>query len=204
MALSASSLAQPKGATGVLVLADGTVVWGKGFGATGSAVGEVCFNTAMTGYQEVMTDPSYAAQIVTFTFPHIGNVGANAEDVESQVEGAVGCVVREEVTRHSSFRAEREFVEWLVHNGKIGLSGVDTRALTRRIRTGGAPNAVIAHDPHGAFDIPAMLRRAQEWSGLEGLDLAKVVSREKHEGWEGGPWQLGQGYGPAVADDRPH
>ncbi len=204
MALSASLPAQPKGATGVLVLADGTVIWGKGFGATGSAVGEVCFNTAMTGYQEVLTDPSYAAQIVTFTFPHIGNVGTNAEDVESNVEGAVGCVVREEVTRHSNFRAERELVEWMSEQGKIGLSGVDTRALTRRIRTGGAPNAVIAHDKQGQFDLPALLKQAQEWPGLEGMDLAKVVSREKHEGWEGGPWALGQGYANSQGDDRPH
>src|SRR5690606_12678135 len=204
MALSASLPAQPKGATGVLVLADGTVIWGKGFGATGSAVGEVCFNTAMTGYQEVLTDPSYAAQIVTFTFPHIGNVGTNAEDVESNVEGAVGCVVREEVTRHSNFRAERELVEWMTEQGKIGLSGVDTRALTRRIRTGGAPNAVIAHDKQGQFDLPALLKQAQEWPGLEGMDLAKVVSREKHEGWEGGPWALGQGYASSQGDDRPH
>jgi len=194
MALSATTPAQPNGATGVLVLADGTVIWGKGFGATGHAVGELCFNTAMTGYQEVMTDPSYAAQIVTFTFPHIGNVGANSEDVESRVEGAVGCVVREEVTRHSNFRAEREFAEWMAENGKIGLSGVDTRALTRRIRTGGAPNAVIAHDKQGQFDIPALLKVAREWPGLEGLDLASVVTRDKHEGWEGGPWKLGQGY----------
>jgi carbamoyl-phosphate synthase small subunit len=194
MALSAPSPAQPKGATGVLVLADGTVVWGKGFGAAGNAVGEVCFNTAMTGYQEILTDPSYAAQIVTFTFPHIGNVGANADDVESDVEGAVGCVVREDVTRHSSFRAEREFVQWMQDQGKIGLSGIDTRALTRRIRLNGAPNAVIAHDPKGQFDIPALLKRAQEWPGLEGMDLARIVSREKHEGWEGGPWRLGEGY----------
>ena len=204
MALSAPSPAQPKGATGILVLADGTVIWGKGFGATGSAVGEVCFNTAMTGYQEALTDPSYAAQIITFTFPHIGNVGANAEDVESHVEAAVGCVVREEVTRHSSFRAEREFVQWMQDQGKIGLSGVDTRALTRRIRVGGAPNAVIAHDPKGRFDIPAMLKWAQEWPGLEGMDLARRVSREKHEGWEGGPWRLGQGYGRAPRDAKPH
>src|SRR5690606_9387679 len=194
MALSATTPAQPNGATGVLVLADGTVIWGKGFGATGHAVGELCFNTAMTGYQEVMTDPSYAAQIVTFPFPHIGNVGANAEDIESRVEGAVGCVVREEVTRHSSFRAEREFVEWMAENGKIGLSGVDTRALTRRIRTNGAPNTVIAHDKQGRFDIPALLKQAQEWSGLEGLDLAKAVTRDKHDGWEGGPGTLGRGY----------
>ena len=122
MADPANTPAQPDGATGVLVLADGTVIWGKGFGATGSAVGEVCFNTAMTGYQEVMTDPSYAAQIVTFTFPHIGNVGANAEDIESIVEGAVGCVVRQTVTPHSSFRAEQEFGDWLAAKGKIGLS----------------------------------------------------------------------------------
>src|SRR5262245_26724351 len=181
MALSAPSPAQPKGATGVLVLADGSVIWGRGFGATGQAVGEVCFNTAMTGYQEVLTDPSYAAQIVTFTFPHIGNVGANAEDVESGVEGAVGCVVREEVTHRSNFRAEREFAEWLEAQGKIGLSGVDTRALTRRIRILGAPNAVIAHDPKGKFDIPALLKRAQDWPGLEGMDLARRVSREKQE-----------------------
>jgi carbamoyl-phosphate synthase small subunit len=204
MALSAPSPAQPKGATGVLVLADGTVVWGKGFGATGEAVGEVCFNTAMTGYQEVMTDPSYAAQIVTFTFPHIGNVGTNPQDVESQVEGAVGCIVREEVTRHSSFRAESEFVDWMKAQGKIGLSGIDTRALTRRIRVLGAPNAVIAHDPEGRFDVPALLKRAQDWPGLEGMDLARRVSREKHEGWQGGPWKLGQGYSSMPDDKRPH
>ena len=204
MALSAPSPAQPKGATGVLVLADGTVVWGKGFGAIGHAVGEVCFNTAMTGYQEVMTDPSYAAQIVTFTFPHIGNVGTNPQDIESQVEGAVGCVVREDVTRHSSFRAESEFADWMAAQGKIGLSGIDTRALTRRIRVLGAPNAVIAHDPKGKFDIPALLKRAQEWPGLEGMDLARRVSREKHEDWQGGPWKLGHGYAEAPWDKRPH
>ena len=194
MALSVSTPAQPKSATGVLVLADGTVLWGKGFGAAGAAVGEVCFNTAMTGYQEVMTDPSYAGQIVTFTFPHIGNVGANAEDIESVVEGAVGCVVREEVTRFSSFRATSEFGDWLAAVGKIGLSGIDTRALTRRIRLLGAPNAVIAHDAKGKFDIPALLKRAQDWPGLEGMDLAQRVSRDVNEGWEGGPWALGQGY----------
>ncbi|WP_347303820.1 glutamine-hydrolyzing carbamoyl-phosphate synthase small subunit [Croceibacterium sp. TMG7-5b_MA50] len=195
MAFSASSAAPPAGATGVLVLADGTVVWGKGFGHVGHAVGEVCFNTAMTGYQEVLTDPSYAAQIVTFTFPHIGNVGTNEEDIESEVEGAVGCIVREEVTAHSSFRATREFDEWMAGHLKIGLSGVDTRALTRRIRVAGAPNAVIAHSPKSEFDIPALLRMAQDWPGLEGMDLAKTVSREKHHGWEGGPWELGKGYG---------
>ena len=204
MADPASSHAPPKGATGVLVFADGTIVWGKGFGHIGSAVGEVCFNTAMTGYQEVMTDPSYAGQIVTFTFPHIGNVGANAEDVESNVEGAVGCIVREDPTQPSNFRAERGFEDWLKGHLKIGLAGIDTRALTRRIRLNGAPNAVIAHEPHGRFNIPALLKRAKEWPGLEGMDLAQRVSREKHHGWEGGPWKLGTGYGRAPRDAKPH
>jgi len=140
MADPASSLApKPNGATGVLVLADGSVAWGYGFGAVGSAVGEVCFNTAMTGYQEVMTDPSYSAQIVTFTFPHIGNVGVNDEDLEAKIDGAIGCVVREDVTAPSNFRARGEFGAWLAGKGKIGLAGIDTRALTRRIRLVGAP-----------------------------------------------------------------
>ena len=203
MALSASSHAQPSGATGVLVLGDGTVIWGKGFGATGSAVGEVCFNTAMTGYQEVMTDPSYDSQIVTFTFPHIGNVGANEEDHESRGLGAVGCVVRQEVTPHSNFRAQNEFVEWMKDHGKIGLSGVDTRALTRLIRMAGAPNAVIAHSPRGEFDLPALKAQAAEWSGLEGLDLVPGVTREGNEDWTGGHWQLGFGYGEGKAT-KPH
>jgi carbamoyl-phosphate synthase small subunit len=194
MADAASSHAPPKGATGVLVLADGTAIWGEGFGATGSAVGEVCFNTAMTGYQEVMTDPSYAAQIVTFTFPHIGNVGVNDEDLESRVDGAVGCVVRESVTAPSNFRARGAFGEWLAARGKIGLAGVDTRALTRRIRLSGAPNAVIAHEPSGQFDLAALAKRAADWPGLEGMDLARVVSREQPENWEGGVWTLGKGY----------
>ncbi|GAA4643869.1 glutamine-hydrolyzing carbamoyl-phosphate synthase small subunit [Pontixanthobacter gangjinensis] len=204
MAHAASTPAQPKDATGVLVLADGSVVWGRGFGAAGDAVGEVCFNTAMTGYQEVMTDPSYAAQIVTFTFPHIGNVGANAEDVEGKVESAVGCVVREDITAPANFRAEQTFNEWMEAKGKIGISGVDTRALTRRIRKSGAPNAVIAHSPEGKFDIPALLKRAQEWAGLEGMDLSQRVTRHQDENWEGGSWTLGNGYGRSSRDAIPH
>ncbi|WBY15676.1 glutamine-hydrolyzing carbamoyl-phosphate synthase small subunit [Erythrobacteraceae bacterium WH01K] len=196
--------AQPKGATGLLLLADGTALWGHGFGHIGSAVGEVCFNTAMTGYQEVMTDPSYAAQIVTFTFPHIGNVGSNAEDIESRVEAAVGCIVRENVTPDSNFRSKQLFDEWMRENGKIGLSGIDTRALTRYIRLNGAPNAVIAHEPHGQFDLPALLKRAQDWAGLEGMDLAGRVSRKKQEDWEGGWWSLGKGYGRASRQAKPH
>lgn len=205
MADAAYTLApKPEGATGVLVLSDGHVVWGRGFGAVGEAVGEVCFNTAMTGYQEVMTDPSYAGQIVTFTFPHIGNVGVNDEDLESKVDGAVGCVVREDVTLPSNFRSVGEFGDWLALKGKVGLAGVDTRALTRRIRLQGAPNAVIAHNPEGEFDIPALIQRAQEWPGLEGMDLAKIVSREIQEGWEGSTWELGQGFGNGEGETRPH
>jgi carbamoyl-phosphate synthase small subunit len=195
---------QPKGATGVLVLADGHVAWGRGFGAIGQSVGEVCFNTSMTGYQEIMTDPSYAAQIVTFTFPHIGNVGVNDEDLESQVDGAIGCVVREDVTAPSSFRSRGLFGDWLRAKGKIGLAGIDTRALTRRIRQSGAPNAVIAHDPDGKFDIKALIKRARDWPGLEGMDLARVVSRTDQEGWEGGVWTLGQGFARSPRDARPH
>jgi carbamoyl-phosphate synthase small subunit len=204
MADPASSHApQPEGATGVLVLDDGTVIWGRGFGALGDAVGEVCFNTAMTGYQEVMTDPSYAAQIVTFTFPHIGNVGVNDEDLESHVESAVGCVVREDVTLASNFRSRGEFGDWLKAQGKIGLAGVDTRALTRRIRLKGPPNAVIAHDPKGDFDIAELLKKAQDWPGLEGMDLARIVTREGEEDWQTGAWSLGKGYDDSPAEG-PH
>ena len=195
---------QPAGATGVLVLADGHVAWGKGFGAEGAAVGEVCFNTSITGYEEIMTDPSYAGQVVTFTFPHIGNVGVNEEDVESHVEGAVGCVVREDVTAPSNFRSSGTFEDWLAAKGKIGLAGVDTRALTRRIRLSGAPNAVIAHSKDGKFNLPELLKRAQDWPGLEGMDLARVVSRPASEEWEGGTWTLGKGYARSPRSERPH
>src|SRR5687767_5498246 len=166
----ANTTPAPNGATGVLVLADGSVIWGRGFGAEGQAVGELCFNTAMTGYQEVMTDPSYAKQIVTFTFPHIGNVGANHEDLEADNPWALGCVVRQDVTAPSNFRAALGFAEWLRANGRIGLAGVDTRALTRKIRREGALNGVIAHRADGRFDVDALLRKAREWPGLEGMD----------------------------------
>jgi carbamoyl-phosphate synthase small subunit len=184
----------PKGATGVLVLADGSAIWGRGFGAEGEAVGEVCFNTAMTGYQEVMTDPSYASQIVAFTFPHIGNVGANFEDLEADNPWALGCVVREDVTEPSNYRSAMRFDEWMRSNGRIGLSGVDTRALTRLIREKGAPNGVIAHSADGRFDVDALVRKAQEWPGLEGMDLAKEVSCRQKYRWSGGRWTPGRGY----------
>jgi carbamoyl-phosphate synthase small subunit len=186
------------------VLADGHVAWGRGFGATGSAVGEVCFNTAMTGYQEVMTDPSYAGQIVTFTFPHIGNVGVNDEDLESHVNGAVGCLVREDVTEPSNFRSEGGLGAWLKSKGKIGISGIDTRALTRRIRMSGAPNAVIAYDPNGKFDLPQLIARARDWPGLKGMDLAKTVTRKGNEEWEGSTWALGKGFGHSPQSPLPH
>ena len=181
-------------ATGILVLADGTAIRGRGFGAEGVAVGEVCFNTAMTGYQEVMTDPSYAAQIIAFTFPHIGNVGTNPEDIEATNPHAVGCVVREDVTAPSNWRATGGFDTWLRTNGRIGLSGVDTRALTRRIRELGPPNAVIAHRKDGVFDVDELVALARDWPGLEGTDLAKPVSTLQTYKWDEGRWTLGQGY----------
>ncbi|WP_293881497.1 glutamine-hydrolyzing carbamoyl-phosphate synthase small subunit, partial [Sphingomonas sp.] len=192
-------------ATGILVLADGTVIHGRGFGAEGSAVGEVCFNTAMTGYQEVMTDPSYAGQMVTFTFPHIGNVGSNPEDLEATNPHALGCIVREDVTAPSNFRSTSHFDQWMKINGRIGLAGVDTRALTRRIREAGAPNAVIAHSAKGDFDVPALLAQARAWSGLEGIDLAKQVSTLQTYAWDEGLWTLGQGYATGHASEgKPH
>ncbi|MGV1683935.1 glutamine-hydrolyzing carbamoyl-phosphate synthase small subunit [Sphingopyxis sp. NJF-3] len=191
---SVASKTQPSGATGVLVLADGTILWGIGYGAAGAGVGEICFNTSMTGYQEILTDPSYAGQIITFTFPHIGNVGANPEDMERGVHGALGCITRELPTQPSNFRSVQTLPEWMIEQGVIGLAGLDTRALTRRIRGLGAPNGVIAHSPDGKFDIDELLAMARGWSGLEGLDLAKEVSRTDTGEWDAGTWELGKGY----------
>ncbi len=188
-----TSTRAPTGATGVLVLASGEVIWGRGFGASGQAVGEVCFNTAMTGYQEVMTDPSYAGQILNFTFPHIGNVGANIEDHEAVNAHALGCVTAQDVTNPSNFRSTQHFDAWMKANGRIGLSGVDTRALTRLIRQAGAPNAVIAHAPDGVFDVAGMLARAKAWAGLEGMDLARDVTTLQSYGWDQGLWRLPKG-----------
>ncbi len=192
----------PEGATGVLVLANGEVAWGRGFGAEGAAVGEVCFHTAMTGYQEIMTDPSFAGQIITFTFPHIGNVGANPDDVEADNPHALAMIVREDPTAPSNFRAMENLDGWMKRHTRIGLAGIDTRALTRRIRSGGAPNGVVAHSPTGDFDLDALLKMARGWPGLEGMDLAKDVTRETHGSWAGGIWRLGFGYDEA-SDTRP-
>ncbi len=185
---------QPEGATGVIVFADGRTIWGRGFGGEGQVVGELCFHTAMTGYQEIMTDPSFARQIIAFTFPHIGNVGANEEDVEAGEAHALGCLVREAVTSPSNFRAQMDFPSWMAATGRIGISGVDTRALTRLVRREGPPTIAIAHNAAGKFDLVALRQMAAEWPGLEGMDLAKEVSREQLEVWSGGKWRLGEGY----------
>jgi carbamoyl-phosphate synthase small subunit len=185
----------PPGATGCVVLADGTVFWGRGLGAAGHAAGEVCFNTSMTGYQEILTDPSYAGQIITFTFPHVGNVGANTEDLETTTPAARGLILRADVTDPSNWRSERDLDDWLKSFDLVGISGVDTRRLTRRIRDGGAPNGVIAHAPDGLFDMPALLAAARAWPGLEGMDLAKAVSCRQTYSWSETRWALGAGYG---------
>ena len=181
--------------TGLLVLENGTILEGTGFGAGGHAVGEVCFNTAMTGYQEVLTDPSYAGQIITFTFPHIGNVGTNDEDVESQAPAARGLIVRDDVTAPANFRSAGTLQDWAAGRGIVGLSGIDTRALTRMIRAGGAPKGVIAHDPDGRFDREALLAAARDWPGLEGMELAKDVTCTAPYDWTATRWRLDGGYG---------
>jgi carbamoyl-phosphate synthase small subunit len=185
--------------TALLVLADGTVLEGFGLGAAGHAVGEVCFNTAMTGYQEILTDPSYAGQIITFTFPHIGNVGTNDEDIETlnlaATPGACGAILRTDITQPSNFRASKHLDQWLKSRGVIGLCGIDTRALTVLIRENGMPNAVIAHDPNGKFDLEALKKQAREWPGLVGMDLVPKVTSAQCFTWDETPWQWGKGYG---------
>lgn len=185
--------------TALLVLADGTVLEGVGLGAVGSAVGEVCFNTAMTGYEEILTDPSYAGQLITFTFPHIGNVGTNEEDIETlnmaSVPGARGVILRADITEPSNFRATRHLDAWLKARGIVGLAGIDTRALTALIRTKGMPNGVIAHNANGVFDLDALKKEAREWPGLEGMDLVPMVTSGQRFTWDETEWQWGKGYG---------
>ncbi len=185
--------------TARLVLADGTVIAGTGLGATGSAVGEVCFNTAMTGYQEILTDPSYAGQIITFTFPHIGNVGANNEDTETSNlaarSGVRGCILRAQVTEPSSYRSAEHLDRWLKARGIIAISGVDTRALTARIREKGMPNGVIAHEPSGRFDLDKLKAEAAAWPGLDGMDLVPEVTSGQSYTWDEMRWVWGKGYG---------
>jgi carbamoyl-phosphate synthase small subunit len=193
---------RPPAATAALVLADGSVFWGRGLGAPGRSVGELCFNTSMTGYQEIMTDPSYAAQIITFTFPHIGNVGANPEDIEAATPVARGCVLAREATQPSNWRAALHFSEWLRRHGLPCIAGVDTRRLTRRVRDAGAPNAVLVHAPDGALDLDAAEAEARAWPGLEGMDLAKEVTCRQTYLWEETLWRMGRGYGQLQAPKR--
>ncbi len=185
--------------TALLVLADGTVLEGFGLGAAGTAVGEVCFNTAMTGYEEILTDPSYAGQIITFTFPHIGNVGTNDEDIEAlnmaATPGARGVVLRAPITDPSNYRAARHLDQWLKARGIVGMSGIDTRALTALIRSKGMPNAVIAHSADGEFDLAALKQQAREWPGLVGMDLVPMVTSAQRFTWDETEWQWQDGYG---------
>ncbi|MDT3683489.1 MAG: glutamine-hydrolyzing carbamoyl-phosphate synthase small subunit [Pseudorhodoplanes sp.] len=192
-----SAWSEPK-ATALLVLADGTILEGFGFGATGSAVGEVCFNTAMTGYEEILTDPSYAGQIITFTFPHIGNVGTNEDDIETvnmaATPGARGVILNAQITDPSNYRATRHLDQWLKARGIVGLCGLDTRALTALIREKGMPNAVIAHEPSGKFDIETLKTEAREWPGLVGMDLVPMVTTGQRFTWDEKPWDMTNGY----------
>ena len=186
--------------TACLALADGSLFYGKGFGATGETVAELCFNTAMTGYQEIMTDPSYAGQVVTFTFPHVGNVGVTPEDDETAEPVAAGMVVKWDPTEPSNWRASEDLVAWLARRGRIGIGGVDTRRLTRAIRQQGAPHVALAHDPNGNFDIAALVARARAWSGLVGLDLAKDVTCAQSYRWDETRWAWPDGYGKRQGD----
>jgi carbamoyl-phosphate synthase small subunit len=193
------------GATGVLALADGTILQGIGVGAVGSVLGEVVFNTSMTGYQEILTDPSYMSQILAFTFPHVGNVGVNMEDVE-QIGGAPeraarGAIFRDVPTEPANWRATGSLDSWMKTRGVVGLAGVDTRALTKIIRDKGAPHAVIAHNPEGQFDLDALVAQARDWKGLVGLDLAKDASTTQAFDWTEGLWDWPAGYAtPGLGD----
>lgn len=197
-----SNVKRPQNATAVIVLNDGSLFWGRGIGAETSAIGEICFNTSLTGYQEILTDPSYAGQIITFTFPHIGNVGTNKEDIETVTPVARGLIVREDITDPSNWRATKHFDAWLKEHNLAGISGVDTRALTRRIRDIGAPNGVIAHNSKGEFDLNALLAQAKGWQGLEGADLAKDVSCSQMYTWDESLWDIKTGYGKQASPKK--
>lgn len=191
--------------TALIVLADGTVIKGIGAGFEGTAVGEVCFNTAMTGYQEILTDPSYAGQIITFTFPHIGNIGTNEEDTETtntKASNAVrGCILRSPITSPSNYRSTKHFENWLEDNKIIAITDVDTRALTSIIREKGMQHAVIAHNSEGVFDIDALKKQASEWEGIEGADLAKDVTIDENYEWSETKWLWNEGYGDLETAD---
>jgi carbamoyl-phosphate synthase small subunit len=190
---------QPTPATALLILQDGTRLMGRGIGAVGHAAGEVCFNTAMTGYQEILTDPSYAGQIVTFTFPHIGNVGTNDEDIETvnmaALSGVRGVVLKADITNPANYRAAERLDAWLRKRNIVGITGIDTRALTARIRENGMPNGIVAHAPDGQFDEASIMAELKAFPGLEGLDLAREVTTAQTYKWDQTPWQWDKGYG---------
>ncbi len=186
---------RPPGADAALVLADGSVFWGRGAGAGGMTTGEVCFNTSITGYQEILTDPSYAGQIITFTFPHVGNVGANSEDIETTTPAALGCVLRADITEPANWRAQKHLDAWLKSFNLPAVTGVDTRALTRRIREQGFANATLIYTPGAEPDIASAHKAAAKWPGLEGMDLAKSVTCRQSYSWDEATWTLGHGYG---------
>jgi carbamoyl-phosphate synthase small subunit len=190
---------EPMKPTACLALANGTIFFGYGFGATGTTTAELCFNTAMTGYQEIMTDPSYAGQVVTFTFPHIGNTGVTPEDDESATPVSAGMIVKWDPTDASSWRATQELGPWLAARGRIGMGGVDTRRLTRAIRQQGAPHVALSYDPDGNFDIAALVQQARDFGGLVGLDLAKDVTCAQSYHWNEMRWAWPDGYAPQTA-----
>ena len=180
--------------TACLALADGTLFFGKGFGSTGETTAELCFNTSITGYQEILTDPSYASQIITFTFPHIGNVGVNTEDAETQNPAAEGLIVKWDPTQPSNWRSLEHLPDWLSKYNLLGMGGVDTRRLTRAIRMSGAPHVALAHNPDGTFDTLELIKRAKHFSGLEGLDLAKEVTCHQTYKWDEMRWAWPKGF----------
>ncbi len=196
--------ARPPGVNAAVVLEDGRVFWGRGAGVEGVALGEVCFNTSLTGYQEILTDPSYAGQIITFTFPHIGNVGVNDEDVETGTPAVRGCILREDITDPANWRAAEHLDAWLKKNQLVTVTGVDTRRLTRRIRDGGAPRGTLIHLPDSSedIDVAALREMALSWPGLEGMDLAKEVSCTQTYSWDQAEWSIGEGY--ATQSDPEH
>jgi carbamoyl-phosphate synthase small subunit len=197
--LARPGTARPDWADAGLFLADGTVIWGKGAGAPGTAVGELVFNTALTGYQEILTDPSYAGQIISFTFPHIGNVGTNAEDIETVTPAARGCVLRAGITEPSNYRAAQHLDTWLKSHDLPAVTGVDTRRITRRVRDGGAPHCVLRYDPAGRFDLDDIFANARAWPGLVGMDLAREVTCRQTFDWDQTRWRFGEGYGRQTA-----
>jgi len=179
-----------------LILSDGSVFWGKGAGAETSATGEVCFNTSLTGYQEILTDPSYAGQIITFTFPHIGNVGTNPEDIETITPAVRGCVMGADITEPSNWRAAKHLDEWLKSHNLAAVTGIDTRRLTRRIRDAGFANATIVNArKNKSVDVEVALQQASDWPGLEGMDLAKDVTCAQTYSWDESIWSIQDGYG---------